>query len=92
MIKFHERSIDSASLTAILREQLKLLVADEAITSDNDGKRTEIVKDVVNDEAKDAHKAQLQQLLEALEAEESLSVDDENESTKETEANDNENS
>ncbi|CAI5715925.1 unnamed protein product [Hyaloperonospora brassicae] len=91
MIKFHERSIDSASLTAILRGQLKLLAADEAVTSDNDETRKESVKDVVNDEAKDAHKAQLQQLLEALEAEE-LPVDDENELTKETEAKNNENS
>uniref|UniRef100_M4BHN7 Beta-catenin-like protein 1 N-terminal domain-containing protein n=1 Tax=Hyaloperonospora arabidopsidis (strain Emoy2) TaxID=559515 RepID=M4BHN7_HYAAE len=70
MIKFHERSIDSASLTATLRKQLELLVAGEDAKKDSDETRTESGSDVVNDEAKEAHKAQLQQLLETLEAEE----------------------
>uniref|UniRef100_A0AAV1UUC7 Beta-catenin-like protein 1 N-terminal domain-containing protein n=1 Tax=Peronospora matthiolae TaxID=2874970 RepID=A0AAV1UUC7_9STRA len=86
MIKFHERSIDSASLAATLRNQLGLLVADEDAKKDSDETRTKSGSDVVNNEAKEAHKAQLQQLLETLEAEEYPPADDENESTEQEEA------
>ncbi|KAF4319207.1 hypothetical protein JM18_006028 [Phytophthora kernoviae] len=68
MVKFHERNVESESLTIILREQLNLLIADE--TSMKKGGDGAITKDVVNDEAKEAQKTQLRQLLETLEAEE----------------------
>ncbi|KAI9983615.1 hypothetical protein PInf_007680 [Phytophthora infestans] len=68
MVKFHERSIDSESLVAVLREQLDLLVADEAVGEEDEQGPSKEVKTVVNDEPKRAQKAQLRELLEALEA------------------------
>ncbi|KAG6578113.1 beta-catenin-like protein [Phytophthora cinnamomi] len=56
MIKFHERSIESNSLTTILREQLDLFKSEE---KDDD----EV------DEARQSQKAQLRALLETLRAE-----------------------
>ncbi|KAG7394161.1 Beta-catenin-like protein 1 [Phytophthora boehmeriae] len=67
MVKFHERNVDSESLTIILREQLDLLIADESSVNEKD---SAVTNDVVNDEAKEAQKTQLRQLLEALETEE----------------------
>ncbi|CAI5736250.1 unnamed protein product [Peronospora destructor] len=69
MVKFHERNMDSESLTAILREQLAILVADEAIEKNDDGPNANEVMEVVNAKAKEAQKAQLRQLLKTLEAE-----------------------
>ncbi|KAE9041892.1 hypothetical protein PR003_g6715 [Phytophthora rubi] len=62
MIKFHERSIESNSLTTILREQLYLLEAED---KDGDEAKRENV-----DEGREAQKAQLRALLATLEAEE----------------------
>lgn len=61
MIKFHERSIESDSLTIILREQLHVLEAEE---KDGDEAKGENV-----DEGRQAQKAQLRALLETLQAE-----------------------
>ncbi|KAI9905587.1 hypothetical protein PsorP6_014321 [Peronosclerospora sorghi] len=65
MIKFHEHSIDSESLVAILREQLEFLLAEEKEAIE--GK--EGTDDVVSDDAKRAQKVQLQLLLETLDSE-----------------------
>ncbi|ETL34281.1 hypothetical protein L916_13469 [Phytophthora nicotianae] len=70
MVKFHERSIDNDSLVSVLREQLDLLVADDEVKKEGEQDTSKKAKDVANDEAKEAQKTQLRQLLETLEAEE----------------------
>ncbi|KAL4093875.1 hypothetical protein PRIC1_011305 [Phytophthora ramorum] len=75
MVKFHERSIESESLATILREQLDLLIADDAVEREGEETNT---KDVVNEEAKEAQKTQLRQLLETLEADEAPLRQEEN--------------
>ncbi|KAG7380571.1 Beta-catenin-like protein 1 [Phytophthora pseudosyringae] len=81
MVKFHERSIESESLVTILREQLDLLVTDEAGKKEGEefySKDAKDAKDVVNGEAKEAQKAQLRELLKTLETEEAPLKDDQN--------------
>ncbi|CEG42714.1 Uncharacterized conserved protein [Plasmopara halstedii] len=68
MVKFHERSVDSESLTIVLREQLDLLVADDAIKQEAEQDILKEVKDIVNTKAKEAQITQLRQLLENLQA------------------------
>eukprot|EP00644_Phytophthora_capsici_P001510 jgi/Phyca11/6275/fgenesh1_pm.PHYCAscaffold_10_\ len=63
MIKFHERSIGSERLTTILREQLDLLVADDAVKAESSEANSEKAEDVVNEEKKAAQKNQLRALL-----------------------------
>jgi beta-catenin-like protein 1 len=70
MVKFHERSIESESLVAVLREQLDVLVADAAVENEDDKANSKDANDLVNDETREAQKEQLRQLLETLKAEE----------------------
>ncbi|RQM17381.1 hypothetical protein DD237_001361 [Peronospora effusa] len=71
MVKFYERNMDSESLiAAILREQLELLIADEAVEHNDDGSSANEVKEVVNAKAKEIQKVQLRQLLAIFEKDE----------------------
>ncbi|KAG1706920.1 hypothetical protein DVH05_027770 [Phytophthora capsici] len=79
MIKFHERSIGSERLTTILREQLDLLVADDAVKAESSEANSEKAEDAVNEEKKAAQKNQLRALLDMLEAEEDIPMDEKNE-------------
>ncbi|KAK1939920.1 Beta-catenin-like protein 1 [Phytophthora citrophthora] len=76
MIKFHERSIGSERLTTILREQLDLLVADDAVKTESGEVNVQNPKDVVNEETKAAQKNQLRELLDMLEREDTLLNDE----------------
>ncbi|KAL3672734.1 hypothetical protein V7S43_002026 [Phytophthora oleae] len=78
MIKFHERSIGSERLTTILREQLDLLVADDAVKEESEEANAKDSKDVVNEETKEAQKNQLRALLDTLEGEEAEDEEVEN--------------
>ncbi|TDH72150.1 hypothetical protein CCR75_000775 [Bremia lactucae] len=85
MVKFHERSVESNDLVAILREQLDLLIADDVVKPEIKEDGLEVATDVINDQIKESQMAQLRKLVEMLEAKDILLTNENDDAIKPSE-------